>query len=52
MKNRDTLKGVFFLLLAAILYSIMPVLIRILGGGGVPPVSQVFLRYIFASWLA
>src|SRR5947209_3727188 len=26
----------------------MPVLIRFLGSGGIPPVSQVFLRYIFA----
>ena len=26
----------------------MPVLIRTLGGGGLPPVSQVFLRYIVA----
>lgn len=26
----------------------MPVLIRLLGEGGIPPISQVFLRYIFA----
>ena len=30
------------------MYSIMPVLIRFLGGGGIPPMSQVFLRYIVA----
>ena len=47
-KNADLIKGIFLLLLAAILYSIMPVLIRLLGSGGIPPVSQVFLRYIFA----
>ncbi|MBI4973684.1 DMT family transporter [Candidatus Roizmanbacteria bacterium] len=41
-------RGVFFLLLSAFLYSIMPVLIRILGKGGIPPISQVFLRYVFA----
>lgn len=44
----STRTGILFLLLAAFLYSIMPVLIRILGGGGIPPVSQVFLRYIVA----
>ncbi|MBI5620024.1 DMT family transporter [Candidatus Gottesmanbacteria bacterium] len=44
MKNR----GIFLILLSALLYSIMPVLIRTLGGGGLPPVSQVFLRYIVA----
>ncbi len=26
----------------------MPVMIRLLGGGGIPPMSQVFLRYVFA----
>lgn len=41
-------KGIFLILLSALLYSIMPTLIRTLGGGGLPPVSQVFLRYIVA----
>ena len=44
MKN----KGILLILLSALLYSVMPVLIRTLGGGGLPPVSQVFLRYIAA----
>lgn len=35
-------------MLAAFLYSIMPVLIRILGNQGIPPLSQVFLRYAVA----
>lgn len=42
------MRGIFYLLLSAFLYSIMPVLIRFLGNGGIPPISQVFLRYIFA----
>lgn len=41
-------KGVLYLVIATILYSIMPVLIRTLGRGNIPPVSQVFLRYIVA----
>lgn len=41
-------KGILFLLLASLLYSIMSVLIRFLGQNGIPPASQVFLRYIFA----
>lgn len=44
MKN----KGILLILLSTILYSIMPVLIRMLGGNGLPPVAQVFLRYIVA----
>ncbi len=40
--------GIYYLLLSAFLYSLMPVMIRLLGGGGIPPMSQVFLRYIFA----
>jgi len=39
------MQGIFFLLLSAFLYSIMPVLIRFLGNDGIPPLSQVFLRY-------
>ncbi|HSW47448.1 MAG TPA: DMT family transporter [Candidatus Saccharimonadales bacterium] len=46
--NRDVKKGSLFLLGAAFFYSIMPVLIRTLESNGIPPVSQVFLRYIFA----
>lgn len=46
--NKDTKKGTVFLLTAAFIYSTMPVLVRILGVGGIPPISQVFLRYIFA----
>lgn len=40
--------GIYYLLLSAFLYSLMPVMIRLLGGGGIRPMSQVFLRYIFA----
>lgn len=43
-----TTKGIIYLLLAAFLYSIMPLFIRWLNAGNVPPMSQVFLRYIFA----
>ena len=49
MSNKATnKKGILLLLLAAFLYSIMPVLIRFLGIQGIPPISQVALRYIFA----
>ncbi len=40
--------GIVYLILASVIYSIMPVLIRVLNAGNIPPVSQVFLRYIFA----
>jgi drug/metabolite transporter (DMT)-like permease len=40
--------GIFYLLTSTFLYSIMPVLIRFLGANKIPPMSQVFLRYIFA----
>lgn len=40
--------GIIFLLTAALIYSLMPVLIRLLNVGHLPPISQVFLRYIFA----
>ena len=46
--NSNSVKGIILLLSSALLYSTMPVLIRILGGGGLPPMSQVFLRYVFA----
>ncbi len=45
-------KGVVFLLISVVLYSIMPVLIRFLGSGFMPPASQVFLRYIVAFFCA
>jgi drug/metabolite transporter (DMT)-like permease len=48
MKISNSTKGILLLLASAFLYSIMPVMIRILGGGGLPPMSQVFLRYIVA----
>lgn len=41
-------KGIAYLFVSVLLYSIMPVLIRLLGAGSVPPASQVFLRYIVA----
>lgn len=41
-------KGILFLFISVLLYSIMPVLIRVLGRGHIPPVSQVFLRYCVA----
>jgi len=43
-----TQKGSLLLLLSALIYSFMPVLIRFLGYHGIPPISQVALRYIFA----
>jgi len=46
-KNHE-LKGALFLVLSAFLYSIMPVAIRFLGSQKLTPISQVFLRYIFA----
>lgn len=46
------MRGAFYLLLSAFLYSLMPVMIRFLGDGGIPPISQVFLRYIFAFFSA
>ena len=44
----DKQKGIGFVLISAVLYSIMPVMIRLLDAGDVPPMSQVFLRYNFA----
>jgi len=41
-------RGILYLCVSVVLYSIMPVLIRTLGHGHVPPASQVFLRYIVA----
>ncbi|HVT01331.1 MAG TPA: DMT family transporter [Patescibacteria group bacterium] len=48
IKNKEERKGVLFLLASAFIYSTMPVFIRTLGGAGLPPTAQVFLRYIFA----
>ncbi len=44
MKKID--KGIIYMVLSTLSYSIMPVLIRTLDKGNVPPASQVFLRYI------
>lgn len=41
-------KGLVYLALSALIYSAMPVLIRQLDAGNIPPISQVFLRYIIA----
>lgn len=48
MYSNSRIKGTFLLLLSAFLYSIMPVLIRLLGNHGIPPISQVSLRYVIA----
>jgi drug/metabolite transporter (DMT)-like permease len=48
MKSPKNLLGIFFLLLSAFLYGIMPIMIRLLKVGGLPPMAQVFSRYIFA----
>lgn len=42
------MQGLIYLLIATLIYSIMPLLIRVLGSSGIPPLSQVFLRYIVA----
>ncbi len=47
-KPNSNQKGVLLLVLSAFLYSIMPVLIRLLGNNGIPPLSQVSLRYVVA----
>ncbi len=46
--SKQSQKGILLLLLSAFLYSIMPVLIRLLGNHGIPPISQVSLRYVIA----
>jgi len=46
--SKQTKKGILLLLLSAFLYSIMPVMIRLLGYNGIPPLSQVSLRYVIA----
>lgn len=48
MKNNNKLKGVIFLVSSAFFFGIMSIFIRLLGSGGLPPMSQLFLRYIFA----
>lgn len=45
-------KGYVFLLCAAFAYSSMPVLIRFLDDGDMPPSAQVFLRYIVSFTIA
>lgn len=44
----QTQKGIAYLIGSAFLYSIMPVFIRFVDAGHVSPISQTFLRYIFA----
>src|SRR6266446_3292349 len=51
-KISPTQKGILLLLLSAFLYSIMPVMIRLLGNHGIPPISQVSLRYVIAFFCA
>jgi drug/metabolite transporter (DMT)-like permease len=46
MKMDTNKKGILLLLLAAFLYSIMPVLIRFIGNHGMPTIAQVSLRYV------
>ncbi len=41
-------RGIVYLIAAAGIYSFLPILIRGLNAGHLPPISQVFLRYIFA----
>lgn len=41
-------RGLVYIFISVLLYSIMPVLIRVLGKGHIPPISQVFLRYCVA----
>jgi len=41
-------RGILYLFISVLLYSIMPVLIRVLGRGHIPAASQVFLRYCVA----
>ena len=48
MKKSKIFLGIFFLLFSAFLYGIMPIMIRLLKVGGLPPITQVFSRYIFA----
>lgn len=43
-----TIRGLLFLVLSTLLYSLMPLMIRTLGAGQIPPISQVFLRYTVA----
>jgi drug/metabolite transporter (DMT)-like permease len=41
-------RGILYLILAALIYSSISVAIRLLDAGNIPPISQVFLRYIVA----
>ena len=50
MSNKT--KGILCLVFSALLYSTMSVLIRLLNAGGLPPMTQVFSRYIFAFMAA
>lgn len=48
MSSPHARKGIWLLLSAAIIYGSMSVLIRFLGSHGLPPISQVSLRYVVA----
>jgi len=48
MKKSKSFFGILFLLISAFLYGVMPIMIRLLNIGGLPPITQVFSRYIFA----
>ncbi len=48
VRMKTKLQGSVYLVIATVLYSIMPVLIRALGKGNIPPITQVFFRYIIA----
>jgi len=52
MKLFFNYKGYIYLLGAVLAYSSMPVLIRTLDEGAVPPAAQVFLRYVVSFSLA
>ncbi|MBD3362624.1 EamA family transporter [Candidatus Dojkabacteria bacterium] len=48
MKLSDKSKGIIYIFLSITAYSLMPILIRKLDSGNLPPMSQVFLRYCVA----
>jgi drug/metabolite transporter (DMT)-like permease len=41
-------KGILFITIATLAYSFMPILVRVLDAGKIPPKTQVFSRYLFA----
>ena len=52
MKKQTQNTGNLYLLSAAFAYSTMPILIRFLDAGNIPPISQVAMRYGFAFMIA